>query len=82
MSDFDSVKKSWLIQFIPWGLNQIYQTKFIEPDLLDQNYKTESTKSNLQNKMIEMDRTKCVKPNLFNQTYKTKSIQPIISNQI
>ena len=69
-------------KFVPWGLNQISQAKAIEPNLPNQTYKTESTRSNLPTKMFLMLRTKYTKPNLFNQTYKTKSIQLLLSNQI
>ena len=50
------------------------QTKSIDPNLPNQTYNTESTKSNLP--------TKYTIPNLCNQTYKTKSIQLLLSNQI
>ena len=41
-------------EFVPLGLNPIYETKSIETKLLNQIYKTESTKSNLPNKMFDM----------------------------
>ena len=58
-------------------LIQIYQTKSIDPNLPNQTYKPESTKSNLPTKMIKILRTKYTKPNLFKQTY--KKINPIIT---
>ena len=55
--------------FFPWELNQIYQTKSIEANVPNQNYKLI-----LASEILEMLKTKCTKPSLFNQTYKTNSI--------
>ena len=51
-------RKSTEPDFLSVTLIQIYQTKPIEPNLPNQNYKTESTKSNLASKIFEMQRTK------------------------
>ena len=40
--------------FYSWGLNPIYQTKSIEPNLPNHIYKTSSTKPNIGSKMFEM----------------------------
>ena len=41
-------------KFYSWGLNPIYQTKSIEPNLPYHMYKTVTTKSNRPRKMFEM----------------------------
>ena len=58
--------------FVPWELNQIYQTKSIEANVPNQNYNL-----NLAITIFEMLKTK---PSLFNQTYKTNSINPNVEN--
>ena len=50
--------------FVPWGLNQIYPTKSIEPNLPNQTNKSESAKSDLASKNL-----KCKEPNIPNQIY-------------
>ena len=55
------------IKVVPWGLNQMYWTKFTKPNLQKKIYKIEPTYQNIWNVKNQVYQT-----NFFNQTYKNQ----------